>query len=68
MAPGVIDPMVRLAALTLREREVHQWLRQGKRDLEIAILLGISQRTIHHHVARVLRKLEVDTRTAAALY
>lgn len=67
-APSAIDPMVRLAALTLREREVHQWLRQGKRDLEIAILLGISQRTIHHHVARVLRKLGVDTRTAAALY
>ena len=67
-APSAINPMVRLAALTLREREVHRWLRQGKRDLEIAILLGIRRRTIHHHVARVLRKLEVDTRSAAALY
>ena len=67
VAPSAINPMVRLAALTLREREVHRWLRQGKRDLEIAIILGISQRTIHHHVARVLRKLGVETRTAAAL-
>ena len=48
--------------------ETHVILRQGKRDLEIAILLGTSQRTIHHHVARALRKLGVDTRTAAALY
>ena len=56
----------------LRSRDplikTHVILLQGKRDFEIAILLGISQRTIHHHVARVLRKLGVDTRTAAALY
>ena len=47
--------------------ETHVILMQGKRDLEIAIILGISQRTIHHHVASVLRKLGVDTRAAAAL-
>jgi DNA-binding CsgD family transcriptional regulator len=56
----------------LRSRDplikTHVILLQGKRDFEIAILLGISQRTIHHHVARLLRKLGVDTRSAAALY
>ena len=56
----------------LRSRDplikTHVILLQGKRDFEIAILLGISQRTIHHPVARLLRKLGVDTRSAAALY
>jgi ribose transport system substrate-binding protein len=54
--------------LTSRETEVLQWVRQGKRDSEIALILGISTRTAEKHVSRILQKLSVETRTAAAMY
>lgn len=52
--------------LTPREREVMQWLCEGKRDREIAIILGLSSRTIEKHVCHIFEKLNVETRTAAA--
>lgn len=51
------------AELTRREREVAYWLREGKTGPEIAIILGLSQRTIENHVARIYRKLGVHRRT-----
>lgn len=68
-APQAADfPAERLLAhnLSLREAEVLRWLAEGKRDAEIARILGVSVRTVHTHVARVLAKLGVETRTAAA--
>lgn len=59
-----IAPAVR-AKLTPRETEVLTWIAQGKRDGEIAIILGISPRTAERHVANILEKLGVETRTAA---
>lgn len=53
--------------ITIREAQVLHWVIQGKRDAEIAAILGISVRTIHKHVQRLLKKLQVETRTAAAL-
>ncbi len=53
--------------LTPRETEVLYWIRQGKRDSEIALILGISRRTAETHVFRILKKLSVETRTAAAM-
>ena len=53
--------------LTPREAEVLHWVRHGKRDSEIALILGISRRTAETHVSRILRKLSVETRTAAAM-
>ena len=55
-----------LDALTAREREILHWVRGGKRDPEIGMILGISQRTVHNHLANIYRKLGVETRTAAA--
>ncbi|MGC3992344.1 MAG: helix-turn-helix transcriptional regulator [Chthoniobacteraceae bacterium] len=52
--------------LTAREREVLHWVAEGKRDEEIAIILRTSMRTVKQHVRAILRKLEVETRTAAA--
>ncbi len=51
--------------LTARESEVLWWIAQGKRDREIALILGLSPRTIHRHVCGILEKLGVETRTAA---
>jgi DNA-binding CsgD family transcriptional regulator len=56
---------LRRAGLTQRECEVLHWMAQGKRDKEIAIILGISYRTVTHHVRAILEKLHVENRTAA---
>jgi DNA-binding NarL/FixJ family response regulator len=55
-----------LPTLTPREAEVLHWVAEGKRDAEIATVLGASTNTIHKHVQRILAKLGVETRTAAA--
>ena len=51
--------------LTAREAEVFAWLGEGKRNSEIAIILGCSPRTIDKHVQNILRKTGAETRTAA---
>jgi DNA-binding CsgD family transcriptional regulator len=53
--------------LTPREAEVLAWVAQGKTDAEIAAILETRPRTIEKHVARILAKLAVENRTAAAL-
>ncbi len=51
--------------LTGRENQVFDWLREGKRNSEIAIILGCSSRTVDKHVENILRKTGAETRTAA---
>ncbi len=53
--------------LTDRESEVLGFLTMGKTDPEIAIILGMSPRTVSKHVEHILQGLAVETRTAAAL-
>jgi DNA-binding CsgD family transcriptional regulator len=45
--------------LSAREREVLCWAQQGKTYWEIGTILGISQRTVKFHVARIKSKLDV---------
>ena len=52
--------------LTRRQGEVLHWLGVGKRNAEIAVILGISSRTVDKHVEHVLSRLGVETRSAAA--
>jgi len=52
----------RLAELSAREREITQWLRIGKSNGEIASISGLSENTVKHHLTRIFRKLEVETR------
>jgi len=66
--PGAVAAVGKLAELSVREQEILHWVREGKRDPEIAIILGISPRTVHHHMANIYRKLGVETRTAAAMF
>lgn len=54
-----------LPTLTPREREILHWIAEGKRDSEIAVILNLSARTVEQHVRTCLRKLNVETRTAA---
>jgi ATP/maltotriose-dependent transcriptional regulator MalT len=52
--------------LTPREREVLRLLVGGATDKEIGAALSISRHTVSKHVAAILAKLGVDSRTAAA--
>jgi predicted ATPase/DNA-binding CsgD family transcriptional regulator len=52
--------------LTPRELDVLRLLVDGKSDREIADELFLSRRTASNHVAAILAKLEVPSRTAAA--
>ena len=51
--------------LSRREAQVLTWVAEGKRNGEIALILEISPRTVHHHLERIYAKLNVETRTAA---
>jgi DNA-binding NarL/FixJ family response regulator len=54
--------------LTERESQVLRSLGQGRSNKEIAADLGIGEQTVKTHVARILSKLGVASRTQAALY
>ncbi|WP_449068391.1 helix-turn-helix transcriptional regulator [Prosthecobacter sp.] len=58
---------LRRAGLSRRESEVLLWIAEGKRDKEIAAILGISYRTVTGHVRAILTKLGAETRTAAVI-
>jgi DNA-binding CsgD family transcriptional regulator len=62
-----LDNRLARNGFTPREVEVFSWVARGKTDLEIALILGASPRTVEKHVQRILAKLGVENRTAAAL-
>jgi DNA-binding CsgD family transcriptional regulator len=51
--------------LTMREVEILHWVENGKRNSEIASILGLSHHTIRKHLENIFAKLGVETRTAA---
>jgi len=55
-------------ALTERETEVLRLLAQGHSNKEIARDLSIGEKTVKTHVSSILGKLNVSSRTQAALY
>jgi DNA-binding NarL/FixJ family response regulator len=54
--------------LTERESEVLKLLAQGLANKEIAAQLSIAEKTVKTHVSSILMKLDVQSRTQAALY
>jgi len=55
-------------ALTERETDVLRLLAQGKSNKDIAYALNIGEQTAKTHVGHILEKLEMPSRTQAALY
>jgi two-component system, NarL family, nitrate/nitrite response regulator NarL len=62
--PSVVEPA---AALTQREREVLDYLKDGLSNKEIARALDLQEVTIKLHIRGICRKLGAKNRTQAAL-
>ncbi|MCK9525490.1 MAG: response regulator transcription factor [Limnochordia bacterium] len=54
--------------LTNRELEILQYICEGLSNKEIANALFISEKTVKNHITSLLRKLEVEDRTQAAVF
>jgi DNA-binding NarL/FixJ family response regulator len=55
-------------ALSPREMEIIQYITRGLSNKMIAHRLGISHQTVKNHMTSILRKLDVEDRTQAAIY
>lgn len=51
--------------VSAREREILYWVREGKSNEEIGLILGISGLTVKNHLQRLYRLLGVSNRTHA---
>jgi DNA-binding NarL/FixJ family response regulator len=67
LAQEIRGPRAGLGALTAREREILALVAAGMSNKEIAAELVISERTARTHVSNVLGKLNLTSRTQAAL-
>jgi DNA-binding NarL/FixJ family response regulator len=68
MGPEVkarLDERAAQPTLTPREIQVMELVTEGKRNKEIAALLGISEETVQVHLKNIFVKLKVSERTAA---
>ena len=54
--------------LSNREVEVLSLVAEGKTNEQVGLVLGISGKTVQHHVARVYRKIDVTGRVGAAMW
>ena len=54
-------------ALSRRETEILTWVARGKSNTDIGVILHISPHTVSTHLKRILTKLDVGSRTTAAV-
>jgi NarL family two-component system response regulator LiaR len=62
------EPPTQRDPLTDRERQVLRLVAQGRHNQDIADRLAISEATVRTHVSHILAKLDLSSRTQAALY
>jgi DNA-binding CsgD family transcriptional regulator len=53
------------AIISEREKEVLNWLKQGKSSWDISVILAISERTVNYHVYNIMDKLGATNRPQA---
>lgn len=58
-------PPCRKIFLTTREKEVLNWISQGKSSWDISVILGISEKTVNFHVGSLMQKLDAVSRSHA---
>lgn len=56
---------INLSGLSERELEVIDWIKSGKTNQEIGMILNISQNTVKSHLKRIFQKLNVSKRAQA---
>ena len=66
-ARGRISPAGH-ATFTVREKEVLELLVAGRCNKEIGVALGIGERTVKSHVAKLMRKVGVPNRIALSIH
>lgn len=54
-----------IGTLSEREREVLAWTAAGRRQIDIAATLGLSERTVENHLRRIRKRLGVSTTAQA---
>ena len=54
-----------LGGLTEREHEILHWVKTGKTNFEIGMILSISPNTVKNHLKRIFQKLDVSCRAQA---
>ena len=59
------EPRRNASGLSVREIEVLRLIARGANNQEIAMQLVLSEHTIHRHVANILEKLQLSSRSAA---
>jgi DNA-binding NarL/FixJ family response regulator len=64
---AVSEP-VQQSPLSAREIEILDHIAQGHSNKEIASHLGISDQTVKNHITSILKKLQVNDRTAAVVH
>ena len=55
-----------LGGLSDREHEILHWVKTGKTNFEIGLILSISPNTVKNHLKRIFQKLDVSCRAQAA--
>lgn len=65
--PYIIDAEEHYIPLSPREMEILQFVTNGLSNKEIAVKLRISQQTVKNHMTSILKKLNVEDRTQAAV-
>ena len=65
---SLVAPHRGIAALTARERDVLLLVAQGRSNRDIGQVLSIGERTVQTHLGNVLTKLQLASRTQAALW
>jgi DNA-binding CsgD family transcriptional regulator len=53
------------ALLTRRQREIMEWIAEGKTSAEAAIILDISPRTVEKHLEAIFHRFGVENRITA---
>ncbi len=54
-----------VSSLSVREKEVIKWMKEGKTNWEISVILNISERTVKFHVQNIEKKLNAVNKAHA---
>ncbi len=63
----VLNDKSETVSLTVREKEILVWVKEGKNNWEIASILEITQDTVKFHLKNIFQKLNVANRSQAIM-